>query len=109
VSRGLGAWCCVTVGAQGTLVARQGRIERVPAFRVEAVDTLGAGDVWHGAFALALAEGDDDTAACRFATAAAAVKVQRPGGRAGAPDRTETLAMLARGLPAPPQAGGNTQ
>ena len=95
VSRGLPGWCCVTVGAEGTLVVRQGRVERLPAIPVVAVDTLGAGDVWHGAFALALAEGLDESAACRFAAAAAAVKVQRAGGRAGAPDRGETLAMLA--------------
>jgi len=102
MSRHLPGWCCVTVGAHGTLVARQGHIEHVPAFQVDAVDTLGAGDVWHGAFALALAEGLDETAACRFASAAAAVKVQRPGGRAGAPDRDEALAMLAvGGFPAP--------
>ncbi len=97
LSRDLPGWCCVTIGAEGTLVARQGRVERSPAFRVDAVDTLGAGDVWHGAFALALAEGLDEDAACRFAAAAAAVKVQRPGGRAGVPDRHETLAMIGAG------------
>jgi len=95
VSRNLPGWCCVTLGARGTLVARHGRIEHEAAFEVDAVDTLGAGDVWHGAFALALAEGQDERQACRFAAAAAAVKVQRRGGRAGAPTRAETLAMLA--------------
>jgi sulfofructose kinase len=97
VSRDLPGWCCVTVGARGTLVARHGRIEHEPAFQVDVVDTLGAGDVWHGAFALALAEGLDEAVACRFAAAAAAVKVQRHGGRAGAPSREDTLALLAGG------------
>jgi sulfofructose kinase len=59
------------------------------------VDTLGAGDVWHGAFALALAEGRPEPAAVRFASAAAALKVQRAGGRAGAPTRGELEAFLA--------------
>jgi sulfofructose kinase len=64
---------------------------------VRAVDTLGAGDVWHGAFALALAEGQEESRACLFASAAAAVKVQRTGGRAGVPTREETMALLAGG------------
>lgn len=104
VSRDLPGWCCVTVGARGTLVAREGRIEHQPAFEVMVLDTLGAGDVWHGAFALALAEGAEEASACRFAAAAAAVKVQRRGGRAGVPNRTETLAMLAGGRPLAPQS-----
>jgi sulfofructose kinase len=66
----------------------------VPAFVVTAVDTLGAGDVWHGAFALALAEGEDEPAAVRAASAAAAIKVTRHGGRAGAPTRAERDALL---------------
>jgi len=101
VSRDLPGWCCVTLGARGTLVARNGGIEHEPAFAVTAVDTLGAGDVWHGAFALALAEGLDESGACRFAAAAAAVKVQRRGGRAGIPTRVEALALLAAGQRAP--------
>ena len=59
-----------------------------------AVDTLGAGDVWHGAFALRLAEGADELTAIRFASAAAALKCTRPGGRMGAPSRAEVAAFL---------------
>jgi sugar/nucleoside kinase (ribokinase family) len=51
-------------------------------FPVKAIDTLGAGDVFHGAFALALAEGRDVAAALRFATAAAGLKCTRLGGAA---------------------------
>jgi sulfofructose kinase len=94
-----GAWCAVTLGAEGVLhVARAAGAAAVacsPAFRVTAIDTLGAGDVWHGAFALALAEGCDEAAAVRAASAAAAIKVTRPGGRAGAPTRAERDALLA--------------
>jgi sulfofructose kinase len=72
-----------------------GEIRHDRAFDVPVVDTLGAGDVWHGAFALALAEGLRETDAIRFASAAAALKVQRSGGRAGAPARAELDDFLA--------------
>lgn len=91
----LGNWCAVTLGADGVLHGRAGAIAHSPAFEVRVVDTLGAGDVWHGAFALALAEGCDETTAVRAASAAAAIKVTRPGGRAGVPSRAERDALLA--------------
>jgi sulfofructose kinase len=98
----LRCWCAVTLGAAGVLFAdgraaapgSQLRVERSPAFAVRAVDTLGAGDVWHGAFALALAEGAAEGAAVRAASAAAALKVTRPGGRAGVPTRLERDRLL---------------
>jgi sulfofructose kinase len=65
-------------------------------FAVNAVDTLGAGDIFHGAFALALAEGKTEIAAMRFAAAAAGLKCARLGGSAGAPHRAEVDALLAR-------------
>lgn len=94
VSRTVDAWCCVTVGAEGTLYIDGDDIHNVPAFRVNVVDTLGAGDVWHGAFALAIAQGCDESKAVYAANAAAAVKVQRTGGRAGAPTRREVEEFL---------------
>ncbi len=68
---------------------------RQDGFPVAAVDTLSAGDVFHGAYALAIAEGRGVAAAMRFAAAAAAVKVTRFGGRLGAPTRDEVSALLA--------------
>lgn len=94
--RATGAWCCVTLGAQGVCYTGTAGIERQPAFEVEVRDTLGAGDVWHGAFALALAEGGDETQAIRAASAAAAIKVQRAGGRAGVPSRQERDNLLGQ-------------
>ncbi len=64
-------------------------------FAVEAIDTLGAGDVFHGAFTLALAEGRDVVAALRFAAAAAGLKCTRLGGSMAAPRRAEVEALLA--------------
>lgn len=85
-----GAWVGVTQGGEGTLyVTDDGSTQRVPAYAVTPVDTLGAGDVWHGAFALALAEGRDEAVAVAFASAAAALKVSRPGGRQAIPVRAE--------------------
>jgi sulfofructose kinase len=66
-------------------------------FAVNAVDTLAAGDVFHGAFTLALAEGKNEIAAMRFAAAAAGLKCTRIGGSAAAPYRAEVEALLARG------------
>jgi sulfofructose kinase len=88
-------WLAVTLGKDGVLFVENGEIAHIPAFTIEAVDTLGAGDVWHGAFALALAEGQGERAAVRFASAAAAIKCTRFGGRAGAPRRAEIDAFLA--------------
>jgi sulfofructose kinase len=94
VARGLQGWCCVTAGGDGVYSCWKGEIRHDPAFDVPVVDTLGAGDVWHGAFALALAEGRPETEAVRFASAAAALKVQRSGGRAGVPLRAELDTFL---------------
>ena len=82
-------WLCVTDGASGTYLARNGSIDRIPAFEAEAANTLGAGDVWHGAFALMLAEGKDEEAAVRFANATATLRCTRKGGRECYPTRDE--------------------
>ena len=86
----------VTLGAEGFLWREDGRERRTPAPKVTVVDTLAAGDVWHGAFTLALAEGQEVASASRFANVAAAIKCSRPGGRRGAPTRDEVAAALPR-------------
>jgi sulfofructose kinase len=65
-----------------------------PAFPVTAIDTLAAGDVFHGAFAFGLLQAWDLPRAVRFASAAAAIKCTRFGGRLGAPTRNEVEALL---------------
>jgi ribokinase len=74
-----------------------GEAYRVPAFRVKAVDTVGAGDAFSGALALALTEGRELEDAVRFASAAAAVSVTRRGAQPSLPRRNEVLARLKRG------------
>lgn len=95
IAAGRDTLIAATDGANGVLVADRGAIRHFPAFRIEAIDTLGAGDIWHGAFALALGEGMPLEAAIPFASAAAAIKCTRPGGSSGAPDRAEVTAFLA--------------
>jgi len=92
------AWVCVTDGEHGTYFGRRENINHIPAFSVDVVDTLGAGDVWHGAFALALAENFEDIAAVRFANAAAALKCTTFGGRRGCPDRNTVELFLKETL-----------
>lgn len=84
----------VTLGAQGVVLVSDGRMRQVSAFPVQAVDTTGAGDVFHGALTLALARGMQPLDACSFASAAAALKCSRPDGIRGAPTAAELQAFL---------------
>ncbi len=87
-----------TRGAQGTIwLDEHQTLQQTPAFPVHTVDTLGAGDVFHGALALAITEKQDLRAALRFASAAAALKCTRFGGAFAAPQRAEVEALLAQG------------
>ncbi|HEX2553459.1 MAG TPA: PfkB family carbohydrate kinase [Microvirga sp.] len=88
------SWLAVTAGEGGVHFLEDGAVAHEPAFPVETVDTLGAGDTWHGAFALGLAEGMAERAAVRFASAVAAIKCTRFGGRSGTPSRDEVEAFL---------------
>jgi len=87
----------VTQGERGVSWIEEGGAEglhHLPAFAVPIVDTLAAGDVFHGAFALELARGTAPADALRFAAAAAAIKCTRPGGRSGSPSRDEVERLL---------------
>jgi len=87
-----------TRGAKGTLwLDDQHNLQQTPAFPVHTVDTLGAGDVFHGAFALAITENQELREALRFASAAAALKCTRFGGAFAAPQRAEVTALLSQG------------
>jgi sulfofructose kinase len=87
-----------TRGALGTLwVDEQQNLQQTPAFPVHTVDTLGAGDVFHGAFALAITEKQELREALRFASAAAALKCTRFGGAFAAPQRAEVEDLLSQG------------
>jgi sulfofructose kinase len=88
-----------TRGPQGTIwLDEHQTLQETPAFPVHTVDTLGAGDVFHGAFALAITEGQELRQALRFASAAAALKCTRFGGAFAAPQRIEVEELLKQGL-----------
>ena len=85
-----GAWVCVTDGASGVLFLDGDTLAHVPAIAIRPVDTLAAGDIWHGAFALLLAEGAPERQAIIHANATATLKCLAFGGREGCPDRAAT-------------------
>jgi sulfofructose kinase len=88
------AFLAVTNGPK-PVVWRDGDATReMPVFAINTVDTLGAGDVFHGAFTLALVEGRPTESALRFAAAAAGLKCSRFGGSTAAPMRAEVDAWL---------------
>ena len=93
------AFLAGTRGSQGTvwLDPNGGGLRQTAAFPVHTVDTLGAGDVFHGAFALAMTENQDLEDALRFASAAAAIKCTRFGGAFACPQRAEVEAFLEHG------------
>jgi ribokinase len=84
----------VTLGSDGCLVAGPGGARRIPAFRVAAVDTVGAGDAFSGALAAALAEGLTLENAAVWAAAASALAVTQHGAQAALP-RREAIERLA--------------
>src|SRR6266581_201533 len=87
-----------TRGPRGTIwLDEKGDIQETPAFPVHTVDTLGAGDVFHGVFALATTQKQQLRQALRFASAAAALKCTRFGGAFAAPQRAEVEELLSHG------------
>jgi ribokinase len=84
----------VTLGARGVFVSSASGNELVTGFRVEAIDTTAAGDVFNGALAAALVDGRSVRSAVRFASAAAAISVTRAGAQASAPSRDEIETFL---------------
>ena len=84
----------VTAGAEGCYYLREGRIAHQPSFSVPVVDTTGAGDVFHGAFAYALARHWPTCECVEFASAAAALSCRALGGRTAAPSLAEVVACL---------------
>ncbi|HEY2527090.1 MAG TPA: PfkB family carbohydrate kinase [Xanthobacteraceae bacterium] len=96
IARKTDAFLAVSNGPDDILFLVQGAVRRLPVFKIAAIDTLGAGDAFHGGFALALAEGRGEVEAMRFGAAAAGIKCTRLGGSAGAPTRAEVEALLAK-------------
>jgi sulfofructose kinase len=86
---------CVTLGARGSMLLAGDRLHQAPGFRVDAVDTTGAGDVFRGALIFSLLRGDSPDAMLRFANAAAAISCTREGAIGGVPNLHEVDALIA--------------
>ena len=84
----------VTLGADGCVWREDGATKHAPGYTIRAVDTLAAGDVFHGVFTWAIAQGCEGADAIAFANAAAAIKCQTFGGRLGTPDRATLQRFL---------------
>jgi ribokinase len=84
------------LGSLGCFVADRSICAPVPAFAVDALDSTAAGDVFNGAFAVALVEGKPILEAAMFANAAAAISVTRRGAQSSIPGRDEADAFLGR-------------
>lgn len=90
----LSGFVAITDGPNGFYWLENGDVRHMDAFKVKAIDSLGAGDAFHGAFTLALAEGRELGDVMRFASATAALKCTHFGGAAGAPRRAEVDEFL---------------
>jgi ribokinase len=90
----------VTAGAHGAALAGPDGAGTIGAFRVDAVDTVGAGDTFVGALAVALAAGVPAAEAVRAASAAGATAATRPGAQAGMPRPADILAATGLNWPA---------
>lgn len=79
----------ITLGGRGVYVSSEGKSEIIPAYKVDAVDTTGAGDAFNGGLLAALSEGKNIWDAVTFANALAALSVQRLGTTPAMPTREE--------------------
>jgi sulfofructose kinase len=84
----------VTRGRSGVSWYEDGHLKKLAGHSVDVVDTTGAGDVFHGAYALAIGGGLGVGEAMSFASVAAALKCTRPGGRAGIPTINDCIAFM---------------
>ena len=86
----------ITLGARGSFTFMDNKYFNVPAFKVDVVDTTGAGDVFHGAYIYGLLQKWSLTDTVKFASAVAALKCRKMGGRAGIPSMDEVVVCLER-------------
>lgn len=86
----------ITLGERGLVWKNQHGAGRLPAFAVDAVDTTGAGDTFHGAFALGIAMGKNWDELLRFASAAGALCCTKHGARPGIPTSQEVSNFFSR-------------
>ena len=84
----------ITQGKKGGIIFDGRELKSYPAFLVNAVDTNGSGDVFHGAFAFAMTKKMEYNKACIFSSAVSALKCTKIGAREGVPTYDETINFL---------------
>jgi len=84
----------ITLGARGSITFADGEVISCPAFPVETMDTTGAGDVFHGGYLYGLLQKWPLKDTIQFASAVAAMKCRKLGGRAGIPRLAEVRQFL---------------
>lgn len=89
-----GGICGITAGPHGSYLVTKNNAFHQPAFPVDVADTTGAGDVYHGAFVYGLLEEWSVRETATFASAVAAMKCSKLGGRSGIPTRDEAFRFL---------------
>jgi sugar/nucleoside kinase (ribokinase family) len=92
---------CVTLGARGAMMLVGDRMHHAPAFNVTVLDSTGAGDVFRGAFIVAMLRGDDPDAILRYANAAAALACTREGALDSVPS-LDAVSTKCRAVPPSP-------
>lgn len=88
--------CTITLGDKGSITLANNEIFQIPAFKVNVVDTTGAGDVFHGGYIYGLLQKWDIKDVVRFATACASLKCRKLGGRTGISSLEEVEALLKK-------------
>jgi ribokinase len=95
--RSIGAHICtLTLGGRGSVTNAEDSVFHTPAFKVDVVDTTGAGDVFHGGYIYGLLQKWGMRDVVRFATAFASLKCRKLGGRAGIPHLEEVMELIGK-------------
>jgi len=94
VAKSYPVWLAMTDGQNGVYLLSNGEFSHQPASRVDVLDTLGAGDVWHGAFTYWLGCGNREMESVSFANAAATLKCSRAGGGRSCPELADVMTFL---------------
>lgn len=95
IQKKISGFLCATLGHEGAIALVNGEFIHVEGFKVDVVDTTGAGDVFHGGFIYGLLQNWEVVEILRFANAAAALKCRHIGGRKGIPSLKEIRGLLS--------------
>lgn len=87
----------VTLGERGSIMEENGEVRKFKAFKTKAIDTTGAGDIFHGAFVYGLSNSFTIEKNIEFASACASLSVEKLGGRNSIPEIEEVLERIKRG------------